>query len=184
MDESRASRLIRLPAAEARAARISAPRLLAQGLRVAAAAGLGIDAFVHATSAALYDGPAGGFAVRLRPKNGGASVVLHLSFQNTVAGVDNAVLAIADAMDFSTVPHESSFTKDLFFDAKIYPALGKLDGEYLVSTVYSSTFDGAGLDVGSPVWTGTLISEEATITFIGEQPTKEPPKEIEHKVRD
>ena len=61
MDESRTSQLIRLPAAEAPATRISAPRLLAYGLRVAAVAGLGIDALVHATSAGLYDGPAGGF---------------------------------------------------------------------------------------------------------------------------
>ena len=60
MAESRVSQLVRLPSAEAPAARISASRLLAFGLRIAAAAGLGIDAFVHATSAGLYDGPAGG----------------------------------------------------------------------------------------------------------------------------
>ena len=119
----------------------------------------------HKKDQAIYNGPAVSFGVRLRPKNGGASIVLHQSSQNAVAGVDDAVLAITDVLDFSTVPHESSFTKDLFFDAKIYPALGKLDGEYLISTVYSSAFDGAGLDVGSPVWTGTLISEDATIAF-------------------
>ena len=61
MDESRTGRLVRLPTAQAPAARISAPRLLGYGLRVAAAAGLGVDAFVHATSAGLYDGPGGGF---------------------------------------------------------------------------------------------------------------------------
>jgi len=61
MDKSRASQVIRLPSAEAPTARISGARLIAHGLRVAVATGLGIDAFVHATSAGLYDGPAGGF---------------------------------------------------------------------------------------------------------------------------
>jgi hypothetical protein len=60
MDDGRVSRLIPLPSAEA-TARIPAARRLTHGLRLAAATGLGIDAFVHATSAGQYDGPVGGF---------------------------------------------------------------------------------------------------------------------------
>jgi hypothetical protein len=136
---------------------------------------------VHKKDQAIYDGPAGGFAIRMRPKNGGPAVVLHRSVQTSVAGVDNAVLSITDVMDFSTVPRESSLTKDLFFDSRLYPALLKLDGEYLVSTVYSSAFDGAGLDVGSAVWTGTLISEEATITFTTQSKTEADPADSADK---
>lgn len=61
MDEGRVSRLIPLPSAEAPTARIAAARRLTHGLRLAAATGLCIDAFVHATSAGQYDSPVGGF---------------------------------------------------------------------------------------------------------------------------
>jgi hypothetical protein len=89
-----------------------------------------------------------------------------------VAGVDNAILGIVDATDFAIVPHESSLSKELFFDSKTFPALAALNGEYVISVVYSSGFDGNGLDVGSPVWTGTLLSEETALEFIGvEAPT-------------
>ena len=122
----------------------------------------------HAKDQAVYDGPSGSFAVRIRPKSGdGASVVLHMSVENVVSAVDSSVLAITDALDFTTVPHDSSITKELFFDAKVHKILGTFNGEYLVSTIYTSSFDGAGLDVGTPVWTGTLISNEVPVTFEG-----------------
>src|SRR5690242_15016249 len=60
MDDSRASRLIRFPSVEERTERIPASRFLARVLQVAAASGLAIDAFVHASSAGLYDPAAGG----------------------------------------------------------------------------------------------------------------------------
>ena len=119
----------------------------------------------HAKEQAVYDGPAGAFAVRLRPKNGGATTVLHMTIVN--ANVDSTVLSITDALDFTTVPRESSITKELFFDAKEVKGLGALNGEYAVSTIYSSAFDGSGLDIGTPVWTGTMVSEEVPITFEG-----------------
>lgn len=129
----------------------------------------------HNRDQAIYDGPAGGFAVRLRPKDGGPSFVLHVSAQSLVAGIDSSVLSIADALDFSSVPHDSSLTKELFFDSKTYPALANLNGEYVVSAIYSSAFDGAGLDIGSTVWTGTIISEEAKLIFSSDAPTRPQP---------
>ena len=119
----------------------------------------------HAKDQAIYDGPAGAYAVRLRPKAGGATTVLHMNVVN--ANVDSTVLSITDALDFTTVPRESSITKELFFDAKEIKGLGALNGEYAVSTIYSSAFDGSGLDIGTPVWTGTMVSEEVPITFEG-----------------
>ena len=80
---------------------------------------------------------------------------------------DSSVLSITDALDFTTVPRESSITKELFFDAKEIKGLGAFNGEYFVSAIYSSSFDGSGLDIGTPVWTGTLVSEEVPITFEG-----------------
>jgi hypothetical protein len=123
----------------------------------------------HSKDQAIYEGPVGGFGVRIRPKNGGAgsSIVLRTSMQGEVAGVDNAVLGIVDATDFAIVPKEASLSKELFFDVKTFPTLASLNGEYLVSIVYSSSFDGNGLDVGSPVWTGTLLSEEVALEFNG-----------------
>ncbi len=117
----------------------------------------------HAKDQAVYDGAAAPYAVRMRPKAGGATVVLHIP----VAVADSSVLSITDALDFTTVARESSITKELFFDAKEIKGLGAFNGEYFVSAIYSSSFDGSGLDIGTPVWTGTLVSEEVPITFEG-----------------
>ena len=60
MDDSQGSRLIPLPSAEVPTAGVAVARRLRYGLQLAVAMGFGIDAFVHATSAGLYDSPAGG----------------------------------------------------------------------------------------------------------------------------
>ncbi|MCY3023374.1 MAG: hypothetical protein NTW87_30715 [Planctomycetota bacterium] len=114
---------------------------------------------------AIYDGPMGGYGVLLRPKGAqpGAGIVLHKPV--STLGADTAVLGIADLIDFATVKGSGVLTKELFFDAKECPVLRGLEGEHTVSAFFSTTQDGRGLDLGAPVWTGTLVSEEVPLQF-------------------
>lgn len=130
----------------------------------------GITAVVENTRArdqAIYDGPAGGYGIAIRPKvpkaDGSGAIVLRQSTKSM--GADNAVLALTDLTDFSTVPKESSLSKELFFDAAEFPVLTTLQGDYTVSVFYITSQDGRGLDIGSPVWTGAMISEEVPLKF-------------------
>lgn len=137
----------------------------------------GITAIVENTRArdqAVYDGPAGGYGIAIRPKEkkpgpDGGALVLRQSVKSM--GADTSVLNIADITDFSTVPHESSLSKELFFDAQDFPILTTLQGEYTVSVFFLTAQDGRGLDIGAPVWTGAMISEEVPLKF--ESPTSQ-----------
>jgi hypothetical protein len=125
----------------------------------------------RARDQAVYNGPAGGYGVLLRPKKEGlASVVVRQSSANM--GTDNAVLNIADEADFTTVGGNGFLAKELFFDAKDYPGLRGLDGEYAVSVFFSTEQDGKGLDLGAPVWTGAMVSEEVPLAFQARAPEK------------
>lgn len=116
----------------------------------------------------LYNGPGGGYGVLLRPKNGeaGAGVVLRQTAGSM--GADSAVLNLPDITDFATVQGEAFLAKELFFDAKEHLALRGLDGEYTVAVFLSSEQDGRGLELTAPVWTGTLVSEEAPLRFVAQ----------------
>lgn len=130
----------------------------------------GITAVVENTRArdqVVYDGPAGGYGIAIRPRekkaDGSGAIVLRQSTKSM--GADNAVLALTDLTDFSTVPKESSLSKELFFDAQEFPILTTLQGDYTVAVYYMTTQDGRGLDLGAPVWTGAMISEEVPLKF-------------------
>lgn len=145
--------------------RAARPRLSLRGNN-----SFGITAVVENTRArdqAIYDGPAGGYGIAIRPKekkaDGAGAIVLRQSTKSM--GADVAVLNLTDITDFSTVPHESSLSKELFFDAQEFPILTTLQGEFTVSVFYMSTQDGHGLDIGAPVWTGAMISEEVPLKF-------------------
>jgi hypothetical protein len=114
----------------------------------------------------IYDGPAGGFGVILRPKNGNDDtrpIVLRQSTKDI--GADNAVLNIADMTDFSIVRANAAITRELYFDGKEIPALRQLNGEYLVRLFFITQQDGRGLDLDAPVWTGSLVSEDKMMKF-------------------
>ena len=114
----------------------------------------------------IYDGPAGGFGVILRPKNGGDDarpIVLRQSTKDI--GADNAVLNIADMTDFSIVRPKVAITRELFFDGQEIPALRQLQGEYIVRLFFIAQQDGRGLDLDAPAWTGSLVSEDKVLKF-------------------
>lgn len=112
---------------------------------------------------ALYDGPEGGFGVVLLPAKGGDAILLRITSRNLLA--DAAVLGIADITDFAVISQVTHFQKELFFDAREFPVLGRISGDYTAKIFYSSVQDGRGVDVGAPVWTGKLIAEPVPITF-------------------
>jgi hypothetical protein len=114
---------------------------------------------------ALYDGPASGFGVLLRPKNGEAGAGLVLRQPAAKMGTDRAVLSIADMTDFTTIQGDSFMAKELFFDAKEQPALRGVDGEFTVAVFLYSEQDGRGLELNMPVWTGTMVSDEVPLQF-------------------
>ena len=115
----------------------------------------------------IYDGPAGGYGIILRPKEAnspiGNGIVLRQSTKQF--GVDTSVLNITDMTDFTTVPKDNSISKELFFDAQDHGILTSLSGEFTVSVFFTTAHDGKGLQLDSPVWTGTMISEEVPIRF-------------------
>jgi hypothetical protein len=116
-------------------------------------------------SQTIYDGPAGGYGVRLKPKNGGKSYVLRLSMRSLV-GVDSSILAIPEPADFSTINGNSRMNKELQFDARDFPVLKNLNGEFQVSLFYISALDGAS-ELDEKAWTGTIVSEDITLRFEG-----------------
>lgn len=117
---------------------------------------------------AIYDGTLSSFAVRLRKKDAPPerAVVLRASLKRMAEGLDPATLAIVDVSDFLCVPKNGSLSKELHFDAQDHPALGGLEGEYVLNVLYVSTQDGKGLDdLPAAPWTGTLVSDDAVLTF-------------------
>lgn len=132
---------------------------------------------LRAREQALYDGPAGGYGVVLIPVEGEAvaagekapeALILRISSRGLIA--DTSVLAISDITDFASISPQSHFTKELFFDARDFPILERLKGTYKLKVLFSSAHDGRGLDIGAPVWTGSLLSEELPIIFSGKKP--------------
>jgi hypothetical protein len=123
---------------------------------------------------AVYDGPGGGYGVLLRPKDGSETEPVVLKQSTKALGADTAVLNIADLTDFATISAEGSVAKELFFDAQENPVLTTLSGDYKLAIFYCSSQDGKGLDVGSPVWTGTIISEEVPVHFENPAAIKRP----------
>jgi hypothetical protein len=113
----------------------------------------------------IYDGPAGGYGVRLKPKNGGKAYVLRLSMR-TLVGVDSSILSIPEPADFSTINGNGRMNKDLQFDARDFPILKNLSGEFQVSLFYISSLDGA-TELDEKAWTGTIVSEDITLRFEG-----------------
>jgi hypothetical protein len=113
----------------------------------------------------VYDGPAGGYGVVLTPEKGdGDALILRLSQRQLV--VDSAVLAIADITDFASISAGQTLSRELFFDVKDFPVLGRIEGAYKVKVFYSTQQDGRGLDLDMPVWTGTLLSETIDLSFL------------------
>lgn len=133
---------------------------------------------LRAREQALYDGPAGGYGVVLTPVTEGANpgeaaekgeaLILRISARGLIA--DSGVLAISDITDFASISPQGRFTKELFFDARDFPVLERLKGPYRLKVLFSSAHDGRGLDIGAPVWTGSLLSEELPIIFSGKKP--------------
>jgi len=131
---------------------------------------------LRAREQAMYDGPAGGYGVVLMPAADNPdkldkendALILRLSSRALIA--DTGVLAISDLTDFATLSPQGRFTKELFFDAKDFPVLERLKGAYRLKILFSSSHDGRGLDIGAPVWTGSLLSEELPIIFSGKKP--------------
>jgi hypothetical protein len=114
----------------------------------------------------IYDGPAGGFGAILRPAAGeGNPITLRLSMKTLAEGTDRGVINIADAMDFATVPGDSTFAKELFFDAKEFAVLKELRGDYLVSVFYASSADGKSAELETAGWTGAIVSEPVALHF-------------------
>jgi hypothetical protein len=114
----------------------------------------------------VYDGPAGGYGVRLRPKGAEpeAGMILRVTLTNVVAGMDNSVLDITDATDFTSLSGNSTMSKELYLDAKLFPVLKTLNGEYILSVFFTTQQDGKGV-LEKTAWTGTLISEEIPLKF-------------------
>ncbi|MFH0939830.1 MAG: hypothetical protein V1899_11225 [Planctomycetota bacterium] len=109
----------------------------------------------------IYDGPTSDYGVILRPKDGDASkgIVLHQSVKHLAAVTDKSVLNLPDPTDFALVLGEGSLSKDIFFDSKEFPALKKLQGDYVISVFCVSTQDGKNAELEMVAWTGALISE-------------------------
>jgi hypothetical protein len=122
----------------------------------------------------IYDGPAGGYGVVLRPKAGTPDSALVLRLHRGVEGVDRKTLDIIDATDFANIHHHGAIDKELFADAKLFPALAKLKGEYTLRVFYVSDRDGRDAEIlDIPAWTGTLISPELTLVFPAKDTAKE-----------
>jgi len=115
----------------------------------------------------VYDGPAGGYGVVIRATGDTAVPGLPLVLrQSTKAlGADLAVLNFTDMTDFTTVPRDSSISKELFFDSQDFPILTTIKNDCTVSVFFTSHQSGKGLEIASPVWTGTLVSEELPLRF-------------------
>jgi hypothetical protein len=112
----------------------------------------------------IYDGPGGGYGVLIKPQNpGGAALVLRHVLASS--GTDSKVLNLADETDFTTIKGQAFMAKELFFDAKVLPALQRVKGECLVAVFFSTEQDGRGLQLEAPVWTGTMVSEEVPLKF-------------------
>ncbi len=114
---------------------------------------------------AIYDGPAGGYGVVLRPKAAQSGGTLVLRQSTSGMGTDSAVLNIADATDFATISADGFLTKELYFDARNAPVLTTLQGDYVLCAFFVSAQTGKGLDIDNPVWTGTLVSDDIPIRF-------------------
>ncbi|HYG77578.1 MAG TPA: hypothetical protein VEK08_21410 [Planctomycetota bacterium] len=130
----------------------------------------GITAIVENTRGRdqdIYDGPAGGYGVIIRAKEGrnvpGLPLVLRQSTKTL--GADLTVLNMADLTDFTTVPRDSAISKELFFDSQDFPILTTLKGECTISVFFATAQNGKGLELSSPVWTGTMVSEELPLRF-------------------
>lgn len=121
----------------------------------------------RARSQLIYDGPARGYGVLLRKKGAageaGAALILRQTTRNS--GTDSAVLNLADENDFTAVKGESFLAKELFFDAKDFPVLRGLEGQYNLAVFFSTAQDGKGLNLDGPVWNGTMVSEEVPLQF-------------------
>lgn len=115
---------------------------------------------------AIYDGPAGGFGVRLRQKDAPlaeALVVRHTDPEVT-GGVDQQVLLRLGPDDFAAVPRSGAWSKRLHFEPLSQPELAGLSGEYVLSAFYSSAQDGRGLgELPGVPWTGMLASQEVPL---------------------
>jgi len=130
----------------------------------------------------IYDGPGGGYGVLIRPKNASGDMTrfpavrevgivspeargLALRQASGSSGTDSTVLNLADETDFTSVRGDSFVPKELFFDAKEFPALRRLEGAFTVAVFFSTEQDGRGLELAGPVWTGVMVSEEVPLQF-------------------
>jgi hypothetical protein len=123
----------------------------------------GIIENTRAQEQMLYDGPAGGYGARLKPRGGGKGHVLRVSMRSVVS-VDRAVLDIPEPADFVSIAGNKHVGKEMIFETKDFPILKTLSGEYLLSVFYTSSQDGAA-ELDEKAWTGTLVSEDIPIQF-------------------
>jgi len=115
---------------------------------------------------AIYDGPGGGYGIRLRPKDADSTQALIVRVSNKNAIADAGVLNLPDITDFATIKEKDHLSRELFFDTADYPALQNLNGEYLLSVFFHTKQDGKGLDLEEGhVFTGTLMSSEVPFRF-------------------
>ena len=115
----------------------------------------------------IYDGPAGGYGALLRTSGAAAEtgIILRLSAETQVPQTDGLVLGIAESTDFTALPAGGSMSKDLFFDAKVFPVLKNLRGKYMLSLFFISTNDGKKVDLEAAPWTGAVVSDVVPFSF-------------------
>jgi len=111
-----------------------------------------------------YDGPAASYGVILCAKDAPPETGLVLRL-NRFDDVDPVSLNITSLTDFEAIPGNNMLTREHQIDARKFPQLKSISGDYVVKMFYINTKDGVKDGLNSPAWLGTLVSKGVMMVF-------------------
>lgn len=112
----------------------------------------------------VYDGPASAYGIIIRAKDAAPESALVLRL-NTYDEVDPMSLDITSLTDFEGISGNNLLKREHLFDAKKFPALKTLAGDYVLKMFYTNNKNGSKDGLNSPAWTGTVVSKEVPVVF-------------------